>query len=184
MQWRNTTIRWGAIAQLFHWIIVILIVVQVTLGLIAHDLHGFAKFAMLLKHKSVGITILGLATLRLLWRWMNPTPALPDTLKPWERVAAKVTHAGLYVLLFAMPLTGWANSSAANFPVRWFGLVTLPRLLAPDKIRAEFFEDVHHFLAWCLLAVATLHIAAAMKHHFTLKDDVLKRMLPFSSVEK
>src|SRR5579863_2294041 len=127
MALRNTTRRWGALSQLLHWLIVVLIIVQVTLASMADDLPaGVRKIALLARHKSVGITILMLAILRLAWRWTNPTPQLPQTLKPYEQTLARVTHAMLYVLLFAMPLSGWMMSSARGFPVSWFGFLPCP----------------------------------------------------------
>ena len=127
---RNTRERWGAVSQLLHWLIVALIAVQAALGLTGLMLPlGVAKLATLARHKSIGITILGLATLRLLWRWVNPTPPLPSNLEPYERFLARFTHAALYVLLFAMPLTGWTMSSARGFPVSWFNLLQLPDLV-------------------------------------------------------
>jgi len=182
MQLRNTTTHWGTVSRFLHWIIVLLIITQYVLAEVAEDLPlGHQKFETYARHKSIGITILGLAVLRLLWRWMNPTPELPDTLKPYERVLARVTHAALYVFLFAQPLTGWIMSNAQNFPVSYFGWFTLPDLVAPDKDFGKIMEGVHEAIFKCMLAIATLHVAAAFKHHFWLKDDVLKRMLPFGS---
>jgi cytochrome b561 len=180
---RNSPRRWGSVAQLLHWVIVALIVVQVTLALIADELPlGLKKLAMLARHKSFGITILGLALLRLLWRWSNPTPLLPSDLKPYERVLAHFTHAALYVLLFAMPLSGWMMSSARGFPVSWFGLIQLPDLVPKSKPLYDALLRTHDMLALALGAVVLLHIAAALKHHFVLKDDVLRRMLPFTKI--
>jgi cytochrome b561 len=178
---RNTTARWGALAQLFHWVIVALIITQFVLINIEGNFPlGLQKLIWLARHKSVGITILGLAILRLIWRWMNPTPELPDTLKPYERVLAKVTHVSLYVLLLIMPLTGWMMSSARNFPVSWFNLVQLPDLVGPNRALYDTLHTTHAVLAWLLVGVATLHVLAALKHHFVLKDDTLRRMLPFT----
>jgi cytochrome b561 len=178
---RNTTVRWGAVSQFLHWLIVALLILQATLGSIAADLPlGMKKLAMLARHKSVGITILGLAVLRLLWRWANPTPPLPDTLKPYERVLANVTHAALYILLFALPLTGWTMSSARGFPVSWFGFIQLPDLVPKNKILYDALLETHETLVWVLYGVVALHVLAALKHHFMLKDDVLRRMLPFT----
>ncbi len=178
---RNSPRRWGSFAQLLHWVIVALILLQVTLALIADDLPlGMKKLAMLARHKSVGITILGLAVIRLLWRWTNPTPALPDGLKPYERFLAHFTHAALYLLLFAMPLSGWLMSSARGFPVSWFGLVQLPDLVPKSRPLYEALLETHDLLALGLGAVVLLHAAAALKHHYFLKDDVLRRMLPFT----
>jgi cytochrome b561 len=181
MSLRNTTSRWGAVAQFLHWLIVALIIVQVTLALWADELHGMRKLAMLARHKSFGITILGLATLRLLWRWMNPKPPLPATLKPYERRLAHLSHTLLYVLLFALPLSGWMMSSARGFPVSWFGFFQLPDLVPKSKPLYEALVDTHVVLACLLGVVVTLHVAAAVKHHFFLRDDVLRRMLPTST---
>jgi cytochrome b561 len=178
---RNTTARWGAIAQLFHWVIVALIITQFVLINIEQGLPlGLHKLVALARHKSVGITILGLAILRIVWRLMNPTPALPNTLKPYERLLAHITHKSLYALLFIMPLTGWMMSSARNFPVSWFNLVQLPDLVSPNRALYETLHTTHAVLAWLLVGVAVLHVLAALKHHFVLKDDTLRRMLPFT----
>ncbi len=180
MDLRNTTSRWGAIAQLFHWTIVVLVITQFVLATIAGDLPlGMRKLAILARHKSVGITIFMLAILRLAWRWSNPTPPLPTTLKPYEQRLAHLTHGALYALLLAMPITGWIMSSARSFPVSWFGFFQLPDLVSPSKSLFEAMLKIHTSLAWVLAAVATLHLLAALKHHFVLKDDVLRRMLPF-----
>jgi cytochrome b561 len=182
MPLRNTRHRWGVLSQLFHWLIVALVIVQVTLASLADDLPpGAKKLGLLARHKSVGITILMLVILRLLWRSLNLTPLLPTTLKPYERLLARFTHAALYVLLFAMPLSGWTMSSARGFPVSWFGFFTLPDLVPKDKALYEAFLTTHEVLACVLAAVVALHVAAALKHHFMLRDDVLRRMLPFTT---
>lgn len=176
---RNTKLRWGVITQSFHWLIVALIVLQFTLAALADDLPiGMKKLAMLARHKSVGITILGLVLLRLLWRWLNPVPDLPQTLKPYERVLAHGTHALLYALLIAMPLTGWMMSSARGFPVSWFGFFQLPDLVSKNQSLYHALLTTHGTLAVALATLVTLHMAAAFKHHYLLKDDVLRRMLP------
>ena len=179
---RNTLNRWGSVAQSLHWAIVVLIVTQFVLAYTSQSLPlGMAKLAMLARHKSWGITILALAVIRLVWRLVNrQTPPLPNTLKPWERVAAHVTHYGLYILLFAMPLTGWAMSSARKYPVSWFNLVQLPDFVAPNRPLYDTLHTVHMYLSWALIAIAVLHIGAALKHHFVLRDNVLRRMLPFT----
>jgi cytochrome b561 len=178
---RNTTVRWGAVSQFLHWLIVVLIITQVILASIAEDLpNGMKKLAMFARHKSVGITILGLAVLRLVWRWSNPKPPLPTTLKPYERVLADTTHVILYLLLFAMPLTGWMMTSARGFPVSWFGIVQLPDFVPKDKSLYDAMKETHDTLALVLYAVVFIHVVAALKHHLILKDDVLRRMLPFT----
>lgn len=177
---RNSPRRWGSLAQLLHWVIVALIIVQAYLGLTAAGQSLAKRLGTLAVHKSVGITILGLAVLRLAWRWMNPTPPLPNDLKPYERMLAHFTHGALYVLLFAMPLSGWMMSSARGFPVSWFNRVQLPDLVPKSKPLYDAMLQTHDLLAWALAAVVVLHVAAALKHHYVLKDDVLRRMLPFT----
>jgi cytochrome b561 len=179
MQLTNDSSRYGVIAQLFHWIIVALIVTQFVLANKAGNLPvGAAKLATLAQHKSVGITILGLAILRLLWRLFGTTPALPTTTARWQGIAAHVSHFLLYALLIVIPILGWLMSSARNFPVSWFGLVTLPDFIEPSKAAYEALHDAHEAAAKTLFVIALVHIAAALKHHFIDRDNVLRRMLP------
>jgi len=181
MTFRNTTSRWGHVAQSLHWLIVALIITQVILATLAEDLPiGVKKLAMFARHKSVGITILALAVVRVAWRHSNPTPYLPGTLKPYERMLAHLTHAALYLLLFAMPLTGWMMSSARGFRVSWFGFFQLPDFVPQNQALYEVMKATHDDLALALFAVVALHAAAALKHHYVHKDDVLRRMLPFT----
>ncbi len=181
-QWKNTALRWGGPARGLHWVIVALIITQFVLANMAQHLPlGMAKLATLARHKSVGITILALALLRLLWRLYNRnSPPLPANLRPYQRGLAHLTHVGLYLLLFAMPLTGWLMSSAKNYPVSWFGVFTLPNLVQPDEGVYQLMKSTHGVLAGTLVAITTLHVLAALYHHFMKKDDVLRRMLPFT----
>lgn len=181
---RNTRTRWGTISQLFHWLIAVLIAVQVVLGLVGVALPlSMEKLATLARHKSLGMTILALALLRLGWRALNPTPALPDNLKPYEQRLARLTHASLYGLIIALPLTGWLMSSARGFPVSWFNLVQLPNLVGRNVPLYHTLVSLHVALAITLGLVLALHIGAAIKHHFVLRDDTLRRMLPGASRE-
>jgi cytochrome b561 len=177
--------RYSAVAQGFHWIIAALIVVQFTLAWMADDLPlGARKLALLARHKSFGMTILMLAVLRLLWRLFNRPPALPAGMSGIERQLARATHALFYALLFVMPLTGWMMSSAKNYSVSWFDLFTWPNLIAPSEAAFDLLRTTHDTLSWLLFTMAILHVLAALKHHFWNKDDVLRRMLPFTKSEK
>ena len=185
MTFRNTLSRWGHVSQFLHWLIVVLVILQVILANLAEDLPiGMKKLAMYARHKSVGLTILGLVVLRLLWRLANPTPTLPSTLKPYERALAGLTHFGLYLVLFAMPFTGWMMTSARGFPVSWFGFFQLPDFVPKNDALFNAMKETHDTLALALFAIVFLHIAGALKHHFVLKDDVLRRMLPFTKKPK
>lgn len=176
---RNTPERYGSVAQALHWLVVLLLIGQVAVGKIAKEMpDGFDKLVLLARHKSVGITILALAAIRLAWRLFDRPPP-PPPMPRWQRVASRATHWAFYVLLFAMPLTGWMMSSASNYPVSWFGLVQLPDFVAPDRELKHLFEEIHETLAKTLIALALLHVAAALKHHFVDRDGLLQRMLPW-----
>ena len=184
MSVRNSTRSWGSLSKALHWIIVLLIINQWVIGMRADSLPlGMAKLQALAWHKSFGITILGLAVVRLVWRLMNPVPDLSAETKPWERVLAKISHLLLYALIFALPLTGWIMSSAKNFPVSWFRLFQLPDLVAPNEALFQQMRSLHHSLFALLVVVAALHVAGALKHHFIDRNDVLRRMLPFGRVK-
>ena len=180
---RNTRTRWGALSQLLHWLMAALIGVQIGLGLTGADLPlGMSKLATLARHKSLGLTILALAIIRLAWRALNPTPAPPAALKAYERRLARATHAALYVLLIALPMTGWIMSSARGFPVSWFNLVQLPNLVTPSPPLYHAMVLTHGVLASALGLILILHVAAAIRHHFVLRDEILRRMLPASRI--
>jgi cytochrome b561 len=171
--------RYGITAQALHWIVAGLIVTQYVLArMAAHLPLGARKLALLAEHKSFGMTVLMLAVIRLAWRFNNPPPPLPADMHRVERFLAHATHVSFYVLLFAMPLSGWLMSSAKNYSVSWFGAFIWPNLIAPNEAAFNFFRALHHLLSNILFAIASLHVLAALKHHFWHKDDVLVRMLP------
>jgi len=173
--------RYGAAAKFLHWFIAALIVVQFSLAWTADDLPlGARKLGLLAWHKSFGMTILMLAIVRLLWRLGHAPPPLPAGMSPLERTLARGAHLTLYGLIFLMPLTGWMMSSAKNYAVSWFKLFTFPNLIAPNETAFAVLRNVHDSLSVVLLIVASLHLLAALKHHFWNRDDVLRRMLPFS----
>jgi cytochrome b561 len=180
MPFRNTMRAWGSLSKALHWIIVLLIINQWVIAQRADNLTGFEKFKALAWHKSFGMTILMLAVVRLAWRLMNPVPDLSAETRPWERRLANVSHALLYLLIFAMPVTGWLMSSAKAYGVSWFNLFAFPDLVGKSERIYAVTNDLHHWLFGALVVVALLHIAGALKHHFVDRNDVLRRMLPFS----
>jgi cytochrome b561 len=178
MQVKSSAEQYGAIAQLLHWAIVVLIVWQIVLAGQAEDAGSLLQKAKLLTtHKSVGMTIFMLAVLRLLWRLTTGAPAEVPAPR-WQQRVAAVNHWLLYALILLTPLVGWMMSSAKNYSVSWFGLFTWPNLVAPDEGRYQLFHTVHATLARTMVVLAFLHIGAALKHHFIDKDNVLRRMLP------
>src|SRR6266571_88823 len=134
---RNASDSWGAPAKLFHWVMAALILAQIALGLMAANWRlSPTKVELFFWHKSTGMLILALVALRLLWRLANPTPALPSGMAAWERAAARLSHLLLYVLMIALPITGWIVNSASNIPFRIFRLIPLPPIVAPDQYTA------------------------------------------------
>jgi len=178
MSMRNSPTSYGWIAKTLHWGMAVGFLIMFALGFYMTGLPlGPDMFEKIALHKSIGVVILFLAVLRLAWRLFNPTPRFPDAMAWYERLGAHATHIGLYALMFAMPLSGWAMSSAANFPVSVFGWFTLPALMEPNKEMVDTLKSVHAIFGYVILAVLALHVLAALKHHFWNRDDVLKRML-------
>lgn len=173
-------------ARILHWAVAGMVVLQFVLAKLAenaeHSDSALRQLALLANHKSVGITILVLVTVRLLWRSKNSPPALPESMPNWQVTASHVSHWSLYGLLILMPITGWLMSSASAYSVSWFNLFQLPDFVAPDPELKETFEEVHVFLAKVLFAVATVHILAAIKHAVIDKDGILSRMSSVVSI--
>lgn len=176
--------RYDGVAQLFHWLIAIMIFVIFGLGWYMTDLNPAdpATFRLYQIHKGIGISILALAVLRLLWRMTHSPPPLPDTMKSWERFAASATHIALYSLIFLQPMVGILQSNAANFPIVLFGRFELPALIGQDKVMGETLLGLHHLFAKVMAALVLAHIGAALRHHILLKDDVLRRMIPGAAI--
>lgn len=172
-------VRYGAVAQGFHWLIAVLFIAAVAIAWYMVDLPLSPYMVKTYNlHKSIGVTILALAVLRLLWRQFNRPPPLPSTMPQWEQRVAHGAHILLYLLLFAQPIIGIVFSWAAGIPVVVFGLFVLPNLMAANESLKEILQWVHIYVGWSFVGLVVLHAAAALRHHFLLKDDVLRRMLP------
>lgn len=179
MTWKNTATRWGPVSQVFHWLIVLLILVQGSIGLLMGGMRNSPdKIEVYALHKSIGLTLLALVVLRLLWRWHAGAPRVVAGTPHWQEWIARATHWALYALLFALPISGWVLNSAAGFPLQWFGVVNLPAITGRDHDLHELAEDLHELLFWALAAIAVVHAAAAGYHHIFQRDDTLARMLP------
>jgi cytochrome b561 len=163
-----------------HWLAGALILGNLAFGLYMTDLPlSPAKLRYYSWHKWVGVTIFLVSAARLLWRLTHRPPSPPEAMPRWQRRAASVSHALLYVLFFAAPITGWLFSSAAGFPTVYLGLVQLPDLVDKSRELADILQVIHRGLTWSLGTLALVHAAAAFKHHLIDRDDVLVRMLPF-----
>lgn len=175
----NTTNRYGAIAIFLHWLMALLIIGLLILGIVMVRLPiSLEKLQFFGWHKEYGLLALALVFIRLIWRMGNRIPLLPLHVPSWQKLASTVVHYTFYVLMFAMPITGWLITSAAGLPVSFFGLFVLPDLIAPSDKLQSLFSVVHQWLGYGLIAIIFIHIGAAFLHHFIYKDDILKRILP------
>ena len=181
--------RYTRTAIVLHWLIAALMIVNVVLGLTAESLPETSIRLAIDTHKSIGITVIGLFILRLLWRVTHAPPAMPRHYPGWERNAAHLVHAALYLVIIALPVTGWMHDSAwkgaDSHPMTLFGLVPWPRIgwiMALDPADKEHVHDVffswHAWLAYALYALVALHIAGALKHQLLDGEKELQRMLP------
>jgi len=170
--------RYDGVAMLLHWLLAVAIIGAFCMGLYMTGLSiSPTRLKLYNWHKWAGVTILALSALRLLWRLGHRPPAdLP--MPAWQARAAHLVHGLLYAAFFAVPLSGWAYSSAAGFPVVWFGVLPLPNLVAPDKALAATFKLAHEWLAYGLAALVLAHLGAVVKHVVLDRDGLLQRMLP------
>lgn len=185
---QNRSDRYGLVAILLHWLIAGTIFLQLWIGFWMHDLDkgSFQRFQALQWHKSVGLTILILSVARLAWRLWNPAPPAPPHMKPAEQRLARAVHFGLYFLIIAVPLAGWATVSASplGLPTKLFGVIDWPHISllanAADKQATEhLMQEIHEILVFALIGLFLLHILAALRHQYLLKDNVVARMLPW-----
>lgn len=175
----NDANRWGSASITVHWLTFLLVLANGGIGLLMGDLpRSLTKLQVFALHKSLGITVLALTALRLLWRLASKAPlALPDAPR-WQVRLAALTHLALYLLLLAVPLSGWYYNSLAGSPLQWFTLFNLPALAATDLAAKHSAKDVHELLFYVLSGVVLVHAAAALGHHYLWRDRTLLRMLP------
>lgn len=190
MPLKNTTKAWGWPARVLHWAMALMIILMLVVGTYMANFEKdlIARLEMVQTHKSVGFTVFVLALIRVIWRLANRnTPALPATMPGWQKAASHGSHLALYVLLFALPLTGWLMASASPlndegaYPLRIpnmvFGLFELPD---PFPKGSESLTNTLHTLHWglamAMVLILLVHLLAALKHHFVDRDTVLTRM--------
>jgi len=170
--------RYDAMSIALHWLLALAIVANFSLGVYMHELPLSPwRLKLFNWHKWAGITILAFSALRLLWRLLRRPPA-DVPMPPWQRRLAHAVHLALYGLFFAVPLAGWAYSSAAGFPVVVFGVLPLPDWMPVSPLLAKVLKGAHEFLASVLGVLVILHVAAALKHHLIDRDGLLQRMRP------
>lgn len=168
-----------AVAKLLHWVIAaaVLTAVPVAIAMVRVG-SGPLQNTLYDLHRSLGVLILVLMLIRLFWRLYKPAPPLVEGLPPWQAAAARATHWLLYAALLAMPLLGWAGTSAFGAPITVFGLFEWPAMLGKDQQLAGVLLGIHTWLGFAATALVILHVGAALHHHFVRKDDTLRRMMP------
>jgi cytochrome b561 len=179
------TPRYTRTAKTLHWLMAVLILGLLALGFYMQDLPlSPQKLQLYSWHKWAGVTVFLLVLFRLAWRATHQPPPLPDHLPKLLQLAAHAAHALLYLLMIAIPLSGWLMSSAKGFQTVWFGVLPIPDLLGKNQALGNLLQTVHLSLNLLLIAVLIAHVGAALKHHFMDRDDVLTRMLPFQNREQ
>jgi cytochrome b561 len=174
------SVSYSAPAKLGHWLVALLIIAAYSVAWTMVDMKlSPTKLKLFNYHKWIGVTIFTLAVLRVLWRLYRRPPVLPATMRAWEQRTAEITHRLLYLLLFAIPLSGWLMSSAKGFQTVYLGRLPIPDAIGKNAALGAALTEVHVALTWLLLGLLVLHVAAALKHHFIDRDDVLRRMLPW-----
>ena len=171
--------QYTATAKSLHWLMAVMLFGLLALGLYMTDLPlSPEKLKLYSWHKWAGVTVFLLLLFRLLWRIKNPPPPLPESMPKALQLLAHAGHFGLYALMFAIPLSGWLMSSAKGFQTVYFGVLPIPDLIEKNKELGHLLAEVHETLSWLFIILLVGHIAAALKHHFIDKDDILIRMLP------
>ncbi len=175
---KTQPLRYSSGSKFLHWLVAFIVIMMLSFSFFLEDVPKQYQGIAYMLHKSFGLTVLGLMIIRIIWLLYRGKPALPATVPVWQRIAARLVQYGMYILLFAMPLSGWIMSVAENRIPTFFGLFSLPLPIAPNKYLGELMAEIHTTIVWVLIALIVLHFAAAMKHYFINKDNVLQSMLP------
>lgn len=176
---RDLPLRYDAVAMTLHWLIAALIIANVAIALSAEDMPRPDAMAWMGWHKAIGLSVLVLSVIRIVWRLVNPMPApIGDNRR--DRAIAAATQQSFYLLMILVPLAGWLLVSSYGRPVPFFGLFQIPAIpgLVPEY--GNFFGSAHGLLAFAMMGLLLLHVAAGLMHHVKLKDNTLLRMLPFT----
>ena len=177
MQLKNTSRSYGVVAKFLHWLIFVLVLLMIVGGFFLDDVPKAYKGVIYNLHKLTGLTILLLMVVRWLWSMINVNPILPANMPAWQRKATRLVHGLLYLLIIAMPLAGWIGSSSAGKPPH-LGDLKLSLPIAENKALIDLAFTAHTIIAYCIIAMVSLHLLAALYHHYIRKDDILRRMLP------
>lgn len=173
----DTPYTYGLISKILHWTIALIVIGNLAVGWLLEDMQMPGKLPIVLLHKSFGTLVLILMIVRFTWRQTQGFPKLPDGLPAWQKHLAHLVHVVFYPVLILMPVVGWLMSSAAGYPVMFFGLFNLPMIWEKDKAWAELFGNVHALLGYAIAALVVMHVGAALWHHFVERTKFIKRMM-------
>lgn len=173
---RQDYVRYNKGARTLHWAIAVLVIANLTTGLLHDPLESYVRLMPF--HKATGMTILALSLVRILWRARWQRPPYPPGISRGAILSARVVQAAFYALMIVMPVTGWILASAGKYPLDWFGLFELPKLpVVRDSTAYAIGHELHEVLGWLFLALVVLHVAAALRHHYLLREPILRRMM-------
>lgn len=176
---KNSQQGYGLITICLHWLVAVSVYGLFALGFWMVDLSYYSEWYQTapMLHKSVGICLFTVMIFRLVWRILNPAPKGLSNHKKWEKLAAKVGHILLYLMIFTLLVSGYLISTADGRPISVFGWFDIPALISGLPQQEEIAGDIHEILAWALVLFSLVHALAALKHHFIDKDTTLSRML-------
>ncbi|MBT8083477.1 MAG: cytochrome b [Gammaproteobacteria bacterium] len=177
MALRNTAIEWGSLARALHWLIAVGILGLILVGLQQAGLErGPEKTQLRMLHSSTALVVLGLMTLRIVWRWMNETPLHSAGFAAWQKLTATVVHWGLYVVVFVQLISGVMTVATTGNGLPFFGIFKIPVPIGKDEDAHHFWEEIHEFAWQVVVVLIVVHVVGALYNHFVLKNDVLRRM--------
>jgi cytochrome b561 len=177
MALRNSTVEYGSLARVLHWLVAIGIFALLWLGLRQSGMEsGAERQAVRDLHGSIALVVLALMSVRIVWRLMNVVPGHPPGSPGWQRVAAAIVHWGLYLGVFAQIVAGAMAVATGGRALAFFGIFSIPLPVAESDEGHEFWEEIHESLWAVIVALLIVHVLAALYHHFVAKNDVLRRM--------
>lgn len=172
--------KYSFFSRVLHWLMAFVIIFMIFLGLFMDEVSKEFEYRMTIYnfHKSIGVLLIFLITVRLINRFINKPPILQNSIPKIERIIANIAHISMYILMFLIPISGYLMSNSYGFPVSFFSF-EMPVLVATNIENAKLFSEAHEFLSFSLLFIIILHIVAVIKHRFFDKkeNDVLKRMI-------
>lgn len=174
---RNTETEFGSLAKALHWLVAVGLFGLIYLGLEQAGMErGDEKSQIRFIHGSIALAVFFLMTLRIVWRFMNDTPAHPDGMAAWQRLSATVVHWGLYAAVFVQLISGGMTVATGGRAVPFFGLFSIPLPVAENRENHEFWEEIHEFAWKIVAALIIVHLLGAIYNHFIAKNDVVRRM--------